>query len=210
VLFHGIGCTPMSAGRVRRGRASCPTEPERRGGHRPGLDASAAWRSPWSSASALRPDRSSTVPRGHRVLLPVGASRHHSVGSSADKTSAVGADHSLASVHATATRNRQATLGIAMALGRMTLLACAGASVHRTVPTERARGCSWGGRVGRLARHPANRLPGRRGAGGRLSRPLAISSLSHRPHCRFLAHRAFTWRTLGVHADMFRQARARQ
>ena len=97
-----------------------------------------------------------------------------------------------------------------MTLRRVALLACAGASVHRTVATQRVGGRSGSSCAVRRRRCESNRRPGRRRGGGRPSRPSAIPSLSHRPHRRFLAHRLLTRPTLGAHADRFVQARRRQ
>lgn len=98
-----------------------------------------------------------------------------------------------------------------MALRRVAVLACAGASVHRTVPAQRLPGRNRDGSASRLRLHlrESNRRSGRRRAGARPGCPLAVPGLSHRPHGRFLAHRTLTRRTLGAHADSLVQARRR-
>ena len=76
---------------------------------------------------------------------------------------------STMSVRVAVTVTTQAALGVAVALCRVALLACAGASVHRTVPTQCIGGRSRSNRVGRLRPAGSNRRSGRGRGGGRPS-----------------------------------------
>jgi len=72
------------------------------------------------------------------------------------------------------TRQDSGALGVAVTLCRVAELACARASVHRTVPTQRVGGRSRRSRAGLLVLHRSNRWSGRGRRARRPGRPLVV------------------------------------